>query len=58
MAVSGIPSHALQQARALSDVDDRVRTAFQWRGEPDGLAVASAKLLGTAELIAALEGRG
>lgn len=54
MAISGIPSRTLEQAKSLADVTDRVRKAFEWRGQPDGLAVASAKLLGSADLARAL----
>lgn len=56
MAISGIPDHALQEAMALNDASDRVRKALEWRGRPDGLAVASVKLLGSSDLAHALAG--
>lgn len=54
MAISGIPNRTLQEAKCLSDVTARVRNAFEWRGQPDGLAVASVKLVGGTDLAQAL----
>jgi acetolactate synthase I/II/III large subunit len=50
VAISGIPDQALRQARTLRDATGRVRKAFEWRGVPDGLAVACVQLLGSTDL--------